>query len=386
LATAILFHPLVAMTIAAVGYFDSREFRREIPPHRAVFNRAQVMLAAGTAALIFDLFSDPFHPLVVLLGAGAHLAVNLSLVAGAIHFDRGIRFVEALRRIPPPPVAGFFLSTLLLTALGAATARAYLAVEHGGEWVVIAILIPLLFARMSIQGAKVQQEMSERVRKQQEALLVASENVFQEREQERARIAESIHDTSLQMLAAASYGCSNTAELINAGKIDAASQTLKTAQTAVADAIAGLREALIDLRRSAVEEGGLMETVQKFADQLSTLWGARVVVEGGVQNEPPTPVALAAFQILQEGLVNALKHSRSESVTVSLEQSNGMLHIAVQDQGVGFEDEPASQEGHLGMRLMRERAEGVGGRIELRSEPGRGTRVEAVLPAGVPAA
>jgi signal transduction histidine kinase len=188
------------------------------------------------------------------------------------------------------------------------------------------------------------------------------------------------------MLAAASYGCSNTAELMNAGKIDAASQTLKTAQTAVGDAIAGLREALTDLRRSAVEEGGLMETVQKFADQLSTLWGARIVIEGNIEKEPPAPVVLAAFQILQEGLVNALKHSNSEVVTVTLGEVDGMLHITVEDEGVGFEDEPTSPEGHMGMRLMKERAEGVGGSIELRSRAGRGTRVEAVLPAGVPAA
>jgi signal transduction histidine kinase len=317
------------------------------------------------------------------LAAAADIVINLSLVATAVHLERNIPFGVALKMIPPRPVAGFFLSTALLAALGAATALAYQEVDEGGEWVVIAILIPLLFARMTIQGAKAQQELSERVRKQQEALLLASEKVFQEREQERARIAESIHDSSLQMLAAASYGCSNAAQLIQAGDAERAEQTLATTGDAVQAAISALREALVDLRRSAVEEGGLIETVYKFADELSTLWGAKVEIQADLPREPPAPVALAAFQILQEGLVNALKHSQSESVTVEIGEDEGQLLLAVVDRGVGFDPDKVVGSDHLGSRLMRERAEGVGGHVKIETEIGKGTRLEAVLPAGV---
>jgi len=382
-AAAILFDPPIVMAIGGVGYFDSREIRRAIPLHQALFNRAQVMIAAGVASLLLHAFASPFNPLVVLLAASADMGINLALVALAVHFARSISFTEALRMIPPQPIAGFVLSTMLLAALGTATARAYTAIESGGEWVVIAILIPLLFARMTIQGAKTQQELSERVRKQQEALLVASEKVFQEREHERARIAESIHDRSLQMLAAASYGCSNAAQLIEAGESDRARRSLDSTSEAVQSAIAALREALVDLRRSAVEEGGLVETVYKFADELSTLWGARVDINADLRVEPPTPVALAAFQILQEGLVNALKHSESESVTVEIGEDGGQLHLAVIDRGVGFDPDKVVGSDHLGSRLMRERAEGVGGHVTIDSEIGKGTRLEAVLPAGV---
>ena len=382
-AAAILFDPPIAMAIAGVGYFDNRELRRTIPLHRALFNRAQVMLAVGAGSFLLHVPDNPFNPLALAGGAMAHIGLNLGLVAGAVRFSQRISFLDALRSIPPHPVAGFFLSTALLAALGAATARAYTAVDTGGEWVVVAILIPLLFARMTIQGAKAQEELSERVRKQQEALLVASEKVFQEREHERARIAESIHDSSLQMLAAASYGCSNAAQLIEAGDSERAQQSLDSTSEAVQSAIAALREALVDLRRSAVEEGGLVETVYKFADELSTLWGARVDISADLKVEPPTPVALAAFQILQEGLVNALKHSESESVTVEISEDGGQLHLAVIDRGVGFDPDKAVGSDHLGSRLMRERAEGVGGHVIIDSEIGKGTRLEAVLPAGV---
>jgi len=144
-----------------------------------------------------------------------------------------------------------------------------------------------------------------------------------------------------------------------------------------------LRESLVDLRRSSVEEGGLVETIRNFAHQIGTLWGADVRIEGGVRREPPIPVALAAFQILQEGLVNALKHSEGESVVVKISDVDNMVHIVVQDEGPGFDPKAEVGHDHVGMRLMKERAARVGGRIELDSHPGSGTRLEAILPGGL---
>jgi signal transduction histidine kinase len=245
------------------------------------------------------------------------------------------------------------------------------------------MLIPVLFARLSLLGARAQQELSERVRKQQEALLRASEEVFEEREQERKRIAADIHDSSLQMLAAASYGCGNANEFLTAGRFDQAQGAIHSIQQALDEAIKNLRESLVRLRRSSVEEGGLMETVKKFADQVSTVWGTDVRIEGNVDHEPPIPVALAAFQILQEGLINAMKHAKGSTVSVRISDTDGMVHIVVEDSGPGFDPDAEVGADHVGMRLMKERAARVGGRIELNSELGAGTRLEAILPGGV---
>jgi signal transduction histidine kinase len=185
------------------------------------------------------------------------------------------------------------------------------------------------------------------------------------------------------MLAAAAYGCGNAAAFIDAGRVDAARDAVVSAREAIDDAIKGLRESLVDLRKSSVEEGGLVETIRNFSQQLATLWGAEVRIEGNVASEPPIPVALAAFQILQEGLVNALKHSDGSAVVVNISNIDNMVHIVVEDDGPGFDPETEVGTDHVGMRLMRERAARVGGRIELRSRPGRGTRLEAILPGGV---
>jgi signal transduction histidine kinase len=398
LAVAIHFHaqPAVAMAIAGLGSFDIREVRREIPLWHALFNRAQLMLAVAAAAAVIAIVGgrpfvqelDPQRswPFVWPLGAGAialaavvHFMVNLGLVSIWVNRFRGVPLVTALKSMPPRPVGGFIVSQAMLAGLGAATAAAFEEIRY----FVAAFLIPLLFARLSILGARAQQVLGERVREQQRSLLEATEKVFQERENERARIAEDIHDSSLQMLAAAAYGCGNAEAFIDAGRLDAARDALISAREAVDDAIKGLRESLVDLRRSSVEEGGLVETIRNFSQQVATLWGADVKIEGNIRREPPIPVALAAFQILQEGLVNALKYSQGGTVVVNVSDMDNMVHIVVQDQGPGFDPNSEVGKDHVGMRLMRERAARVGGRIELESQPGRGTRLEAILPGGL---
>jgi signal transduction histidine kinase len=113
------------------------------------------------------------------------------------------------------------------------------------------------------------------------------------------------------------------------------------------------------------------------------LWGTEVRIEGNIEVEPPAPVALAAFQILQEGLTNSLKHAQSSVVTVGIGTRDGFVHIAVEDDGTGFDPEEKVGSDHVGMRLMKERAARLGGNVELVSAPGRGTRLQAVLPGGV---
>ena len=385
LALAVLFPPWVAMTIVGLASLDLREVRREIPILQAVFNRAQMMLAVGAAAAVFssyqgDPFEVPLGSVVVCTAASLHVLVNLTLVAVRIHLATGISLQRAFGDLLPQPIIGFVLSYMLLTGLGVVTALAYLRI---GAWAVAAILVPVLFARLSIIGARAQQELSDKVRRQQQALLDATEKVFQERENERNRIAGDIHDSSLQMLAAAAYGSSNATEFLDSGQAGAAREAMLGAREAIDSAMAGLRESLMDLRRSSVEEGGLMDTVRNYADQVATLWGAKVSLEGDIRTEPPIPVALAAFQILQEGLVNALKHAQTGSVVVRINDEDGRVHIVVEDEGAGFDLNAEVGADHVGMKLMKERAAQVGGEILLDSKPGVGTRLEAILPGGV---
>lgn len=384
IATEILFSPVAAMLIAGLSAFDMREIRREIPVWRALFNRAQLMLAAGAASAVIHSAGDatfdfPIGMLLIAGGVFVHITVNLGLVVEMVHLYHNLPFRGSVQTLLPSPVSGFWILQFVLAGLGAATAAVY---EEISAFVVL-FLIPLLLARLSILGARAQQELSEKIRQQQQSLLEASERVFQEREAERNRIAEEIHDGSLQMLAAAAYGCGNASEFIDANRTDLAKEAALTARDAVNEAMKALRDSVVDLRKSAVEEGGLVSTIETFAEHLSILWGTDINIEGTISREPPLPVALAAFQILQEGLTNALKHAQEAVVTVRISDDDEMVHIVIEDDGVGFDATEEVGADHVGMRLMQERATRIGGRLELDTEPGRGTRLEAILPGAI---
>ena len=389
-AVALLFEPVAAMLMVGLGHFDEREFRREISLSQAVYNRAQLMLAAATASFIarqgIDHLSGAeraFDTLETILwgslAAIAYIVVNLGLVAVAISITRELPLATSLSRLIPQPAAGFWMAQALLGALGFATAAAY----RGVGPFVAAFLIPLLFARLGLVGARAQQELSERLRQQQAALLKATEQVFNEREDERKRIAGEIHDGSLQMLAAASYNVGNAGAFLDAGRTEDAAKLLDSSRTAIQQSMAALRDSLVDLRRSSVEAGGLVETIRVFVDQVSMLWGTEVDFDGELEHEPPVPIALAGFQILQEGLTNALKHANNTPIAVRVLDLDNMVHIVVEDNGPGFDPEAEIAADHVGMKLMHERAALVGGSIEFHSVPDGGTRLEAKLPGGM---
>lgn len=388
LAIAMLYPPWTAMTIAGIGAFDPREFKREVSLHRALFNRAQQMLSVGLASAVFTFFRprleavevDWSMAVAVLVATLVATAANLVFVVFHIHFRTGVSASDAAKTLLPHPIAGFWVSYAVLAVLGAAAAVVYSRLGDLAPWAITAFLVPLLFARLAIIGAQAKQRLSERLRAQQQSLMEATEKIFSERERERARIAEWVHDSSLQTLAGVNYACERAQKAVASGDLDGAHHLLTSARTGLEEAIGGLRDSLVDLRRPLVQPGGLLDAVRDYLDQIETLWQIRVELEANLEEEPPFGVAVGVFQILQESLINAVKHSGTDRIKVRMEGADGELSLVVEDHGHGFDPTREIDEAHLGLGLMKRRAAELGGTLELRSQPGRGTRLEAVFP------
>ncbi len=98
----------------------------------------------------------------------------------------------------------------------------------------------------------------------------------------------------------------------------------------------------------------------------------------------PSGLEAAILRICQESLANVLKHSKATKVTVGLTFDESKIRLAVQDNGTGFDPEVPKQwdrdSGGFGLVNMRERTRLLGGELTVKSEPGRGTLVEATLP------
>jgi signal transduction histidine kinase len=205
-------------------------------------------------------------------------------------------------------------------------------------------------------------------RREQAAELEASRaRVIAAADEERRRVGRDLHDGAQQRLLAVS-------NLLRAarGKLDGDGLALLDAATGeLQQAHAELRELARGLHPVALNERGL-------ADALASLTAsAPVAVELRVdERELAEPVATAAYFLVAECLANAVRHARARTVTVEVADAGERLEVLVADDGVGGADFSAG----TGLRGLADRLEVLGGRLELHSPPGHGTRVSAAIP------
>jgi signal transduction histidine kinase len=99
----------------------------------------------------------------------------------------------------------------------------------------------------------------------------------------------------------------------------------------------------------------------------------------------PEHVEIALYRIAQEALQNVVKHSGAAAASIVLRCDPGLVSLQVADDGAGFDPEASGDHGGFGLSGMAERAELVGGHLDVRSAPGRGTTIEARVPGAGPA-
>ncbi len=203
--------------------------------------------------------------------------------------------------------------------------------------------------------------------------------------EERNRIAREIHDGVAQSLAFAGLKLDLVARLLSRDT-EAAERELQAARTAIREMIREIRRSIFALRPVDLERHGFVETLRRYCSDFGQQ--NDVVVELQVPDLPELSLKSEAvlFRIFQEAMNNVAKHAEARNVSVRLVVSaNGMVEIEVSDDGRGFHpDEVADRvtsAGGLGLRQMRERVEGRGGRFEVVSETGEGTSVRASVPA-----
>jgi signal transduction histidine kinase len=201
-------------------------------------------------------------------------------------------------------------------------------------------------------------------------------------EEERRRLSRELHDETSQVLSALIM---NVDLLESQAPVDDASRTRIAAVKALAEEAArNLDRMLFELRPALLDELGLMPALRWYVAQMSDLWGIPIDFEGGKLERLPDHIELAAFRIVQEAVGNCVRHAQPQHVRVHVRMIDGVLHVAIEDDGVGFDAVEVAARARtgeaVGLEGMRERAEIVGGTFRVDSVPGRGTRVVAELP------
>jgi signal transduction histidine kinase len=200
--------------------------------------------------------------------------------------------------------------------------------------------------------------------------------------EERSRLAHELHDAVSQKLFSLRLTAQAAAALVDRDPDRAKGELQQVAQLA-AEAADELRAAVVELRPAALDEDGLVNTLRTQIQVLDRAHSARVTFDTcGIRALPATQEE-ALLRVAQEALHNALRHSGAAEVDVVLVRRGQGAVLSVTDNGRGFEPRAVRRAGrHLGLVSMRDRAGGVGGRLSVESEPGKGTTVEMEVPGG----
>jgi two-component system, NarL family, nitrate/nitrite sensor histidine kinase NarX len=196
--------------------------------------------------------------------------------------------------------------------------------------------------------------------------------------EDRARWAMRIHDGLTQTVTSAVLELQSLRKLVLVDPAGAAA-SLSAVEAAIRADLREIRELLFELyedRRAPVAPLG------EFVESLVSRWGlpARISIEGDADHAPAAVID-AAHAVIAEALANAAKHADTPNVDVRVHADAIEFRVEVEDRGRGIGD-VADDDPHFGLRMMRARAEDIGGTIEIDTTPGGGTRVVALLPVG----
>jgi two-component system sensor histidine kinase DegS len=143
-----------------------------------------------------------------------------------------------------------------------------------------------------------------------------------------------------------------------------------------------VRNFIFELRPMMLDDLGLVPTVRRYAEAFKeqTSLDVNVTVTGN-EKRLETYLEVMLFRAIQELLGNAARHSQATQIKVLLDVGDDRVRVSVEDNGKGFDPEGVQQGASLGLKLIRERAEMLGGNFELDSAIGRGARISFGVPA-----
>ncbi len=207
---------------------------------------------------------------------------------------------------------------------------------------------------------------------------------------ERERIAREMHDGLAQVLGYVNTKSQAIEELLVAGRTAEARGLLAELAAAARSIYVDVREAILGLRSPVVPGVGLVAAVEDYAVRFADASKIAVHVRAPAvarRVDLAPDVEAQVFRIVQEALTNVRKHSGAARAEVTFGISDGRLEVVIVDDGHGFGGSPAPGDlPRYGIEAMRERAESIGGTVDLTSPRGGGCRVHLAVPAGVPRA
>jgi len=238
----------------------------------------------------------------------------------------------------------------------------------------------LVFAATQQLGLSIEHaRLSKEARDREKLLANLLHQVVNAQEAERQRISRELHDASGQSLTALSLGLKGVESLLIQEESVAVPQVHELGIIST-QALGELRHIISDLRPSHLDDLGLIPTIRWYLSRLEERYAIHTHFEvEGSNIRPPAECETILFRITQEAMSNIIKHAEAASVQVRLSIEPPQIHLIIEDDGKGFEteqilDQAPSLSG-WGLLGMQERVSLMQGRMQIDSEPGKGTRI-----------
>ena len=217
------------------------------------------------------------------------------------------------------------------------------------------------------------------LKKAQNQLKKLSASMISRQEKERMAIARELHDELGQILTALRIDVMWIWERLKRLDAKAAERTLAMCEL-IDKTIDEVRGMSIRLRPGVLDDLGLIPALDWYTADFEKRTGTACTFSHDGVVKVSDAIATAAYRIAQEALTNVARHAGARHVDVEIRRENGLLALSVIDDGRGFRLQDVSNSDGLGVAGMKERANLVGGSLEIHSEPGKGTQVHFRVP------
>ena len=202
-------------------------------------------------------------------------------------------------------------------------------------------------------------------------------------EGERQRISQDLHDSLNQLLVGALLEMRSSQDRLNKNDTAGASHALQQAKDILHSVEIELRQIIFDLRPPALDTLGLLPSIERYAQQFAARTHVRCeVMHQGAPYRLSADAEITLYRIVQEALQNVAAHAQAAQASVCLAFDPQLLEVTVSDDGCGFalDERRVNADSHFGLLGMRERAESLGGRFDIRTAPQQGTQVNVWVP------
>jgi len=234
-----------------------------------------------------------------------------------------------------------------------------------------ALFIYIVSKRIITRRQELQQQLNEeRLRYKNEL----SQEIFNAQERERKKIGEELHDNINQLLGVVKL-------YIEHAQVNPAAQDEMLKKSAeyikqVINEIRGLSKSLVS---PTLNDLGLIESIKELIESILKIRNIQIDIhKDGFSEEELTEIQkLMVYRITQEQLNNILKHSKAEHVHIAFKRIGAVVHLTIEDDGVGFD--PKKIKTGLGLKNIRHRLELFNGRMRVLSSPEQGCKLEATF-------